>query len=232
MPERTVDAWVTAAICRRFPNALFWGPTQVPRGANWDFGVSLGPGKVLVLEDKATSPVRRTVIPPLDTHRVYIARNQLDEYCDHIEPGQRVPVFYVLPAPPWQGLPTGSSIVPDQAVTRTASPLGPFEDWAFVVRCTDLRLYLGPRQSLETHELPFGSCLSLASFIDEVARCRIGERINHEGDGLVGASTTPGQLRPDDSSASRGRGASEEIHKKTGSSLSVFIPAGDLPAWS
>lgn len=66
LPERTVDAWVAASICGAFPNALIWGPTQRV-AENWDYGVSLGDGKVFILEDKATTPVVRSAQLPLNT---------------------------------------------------------------------------------------------------------------------------------------------------------------------
>jgi hypothetical protein len=45
LPERTVDAWVSAAICSAFPHARIWGPTQAIDATNWDYGLSLGDGR-------------------------------------------------------------------------------------------------------------------------------------------------------------------------------------------
>jgi hypothetical protein len=85
-PERTVDAWVSAAICTVFPHARIWGPTQAISATNWDYGLSLGDGKIFILEDKGTSPVARTRRHPLLTHKIDVDRSQLDWYCDEVEP--------------------------------------------------------------------------------------------------------------------------------------------------
>jgi hypothetical protein len=90
LPERTVDAWVAIAICGVFPNARLWAPTQVIEDTNWDYGVSHGDGKIFIFEDKATTPVHRSRKLPLDTHRIYIDREQLDWYCDEVEPSLSV----------------------------------------------------------------------------------------------------------------------------------------------
>lgn len=85
MPERTVDAWVAAAVCNAFPEARIWDPTQAIRGRNWDRAIRLlGTGKIFIFEDQAT-PVARKRKTPLNTHRIDIGRAQIDWYCDEIE---------------------------------------------------------------------------------------------------------------------------------------------------
>ncbi len=232
LPERTVDAWVSAVVCRQFPNALVWGPTQVVQDENWDYGASLGDGKVFILEDKATSPVTRKRKAPLATHWIDIPRSQLNWYCDDVQPRVHVPVFYVLPAPPWTGTPTGSVVVPDQAACRVASPAGPFEEWAFVVAADDLRTYLGARRGLETVELPIASSRSLAAFLDEVRSCRLGYRVGGGGGGASAAMKGLDQGdRGRNNVASGPVARRDESDRRMGSALAVFVPAGDLPGW-
>lgn len=132
MPERTVDAWVAAAICERFPTAHLWAPTPIGDD-DWDAAADLGEGKLFLLEDKGTTFLLRSRKQPHEVHRITLNRAQLDRYCDEIDqPGQ--PLFYVLPSPPWSGVPTGP--VPAEAVGRFDSAAGPFIDWAWVIRAT------------------------------------------------------------------------------------------------
>lgn len=231
LPERTVDAWVAAAICRTFPGAHLWAPTQVPSDANWDYGASLGDGKVLILEDKATTPVRRKRKAPIETHWIDVPRSQLDWYCDHVEPALNVPVFYVLPAPPWRGEPTGSVVVPDQAVCRIASTHGPFEQWAYVVRSTDLRAYLGHRRGLETDELPIPASQTLAAFLEGIRRCEYGRRVSGLGEGVNAAMKGDEQGDVASVDVSQRRSRSDSSDRRMGSALGVFLPAADLPSW-
>jgi hypothetical protein len=232
LPERTVDAWVSTVVCRVFPNARIWGPTQVLEDTNWDYGVSLGDGKIFIMEDKATSPIERVRKAPLHTHRIEINRTQLAWYCDDVEPDLQVPVFYVLPAPPWQGAQTGSVVVPDQAICRTASPSGPFENWAFVARAADLRNYLGVRASLDTDELPLPTSISLEAFLDDVRSCRLGRRVTGTGEGATQALKGADQVGADDAiPASRSGRGLDRIEELTGSALAVFGPASDIPGW-
>jgi len=142
LPERTVDAWVSSAVCATFPHARIWGPTQNILETNWDYGLSLGDGKIFIFEDKGTTAVPRKRKSPLDTHRIYIDIDQLTWYCDRVEQATGVPVHYVLPRPPWIGN-SGSDVVPDQAICRVNSIAGPFAEWAYVCRSGDLRSELG-----------------------------------------------------------------------------------------
>jgi hypothetical protein len=121
MPERTVDAWVASAICTAFPAARIWDPTQAMKGRNWDRAAALlGEGRVFLFEDKGTTPVTRKRKAPLQTHRIDIDRAQLDWYCDEVEPTEDVPVYYVLPKPPWKGS-ASSGHVPEQVVSRVTA---------------------------------------------------------------------------------------------------------------
>lgn len=73
LPERTVDAWVTAAIVRRFANARLWCPTQ-NAVENWDEAVGLGDGKLFLLENKAPEDVDD------EDHRLTIDLDQLRRF--------------------------------------------------------------------------------------------------------------------------------------------------------
>ena len=232
LPERTVDAWVSGEICSKFPGALLWAPTQAGWN-NWDYGASLGDGKVFVLEDKATTPIERTRKHPRSTHRIDIPRRQLDWYCNEVEPQQGVPVYYVLPKPPWAGAWTGSPVLPDRAVCRMQSGDGPFSAWAWVVRCTALLAFLGTRNTLDTDKLPLAAsgCLSLQEFLDRVRICEIGKVVHGSGEGRRAASKVsfetvePGVAEPTES---RGRLERSDT-RLVGSALAVFVPAADLP---
>ena len=204
LPERTVDGWVTASICAAFERALIWAPTQLAVGANWDFGVGLGDGKVFILEDKATTASGAH-------HRLEIDRQQLDWYCDVVEPSHQTPVFYVLPRPPWQGPPTGCDVVPDQAARRAGHP--PFEEWAFVARCHAVRTQLAGRASINSQELPFLGCLTLRSFLTGIRDCEHGARV----------------IADDEPLPSRVTVNSEEAGRPRSSVLGVWVPAVDLP---
>jgi hypothetical protein len=179
MPERTVDAWVVDVIVRTFPNALVWAPTNVRSNENWDIAASMRDGKALILENKGTEPVERSKKAPLQTHRIHIDTDQLDNYCDVVEPTSGLPVFYVLPNPPWQGNPAGA--VPAEAGFRAHS-LQPFYCWSWVLSCTSLRNFLGfdassgdyDRATFCTHELPASGAITLGAFLQEVQECNYG----------------------------------------------------------
>jgi hypothetical protein len=94
------------------------------KGRNWDRAAALlGEGKVFLFEDKGTTAVTRKRKAPLHTHRIDIDRAQLDWYCDEVEPTEDVPVYYVLPKPPWKGS-VSSGHVPEQVASRVTSPEG------------------------------------------------------------------------------------------------------------
>jgi len=220
MPERTVDAWVAAAVCSAFPGARIWDPTQAIRGRNWDRAVRLlGTGKIFIFEDKATTAVARKRKTPLSTHRIDIGRAQLNWYCDEIEPGNGgIPVYYVLPNPPWKGSPDPVS-VPEQAACRVTSPAGPFTHWAYVIRCTTLRAALKGRRTVDTHELPLlPGAMPIADFFT-------GVRCGREGKWLPEHDELDVAMRPGDRDPRR---PVDRHHRHEGSALAVFAPAADF----
>jgi hypothetical protein len=219
MPERTVDSWVASAICAVFPDARIWDPTQAMKGRNWDRAfLPLEEGRIFIFEDKGTTAVTRTQKKPLKTHRIDIDVVQLDWYCDEVEPVSGIPVYYVLPQPPWNGG-AGSGHVPEQAACRVTSVAGPFPQWAYVSRCTDLRRELPGRRSIDTDQLPLPGGMTLAEFFEHVRHGKAGR-----------------WLSPDDEDArllhSPGRLAAEpEIERhnpRIGSALAVFVPVGNF----
>ena len=236
LPERTVDAWVSTAICSTFPHAQIWGPTQALDATNWDYGLSVGDGKIFILEDKGTYPIVRTSKFPLQAHKIDFDRSQLDWYCTEVEPHWGVPVYYVMPNPPWLGPHTGLP-VPHQASYRSSSAQGPFEEWAFVSRCHSLKKLLGTRSSLETHRLPSLGEHTLAEFLKGVRDCILGRVVS----GPTRASDW-NEERPDDQQENQQTlfsqstiGSPEtrrpEVAQRVGSALAVFIPSEDLPGW-
>lgn len=215
LPERTVDAWVASAITDRFPNARIWAPTQraMHDVNNWDYGVGLGDGKVFILEDKATE-WSTGAGPAGGRHTIMIDLRQLDWYCNTVEPEQGVPVYYVLPVPPWDGEPTGSPVLPNESAHRIAPR---FEGWARAVRCHFLRKYLAApahqrSRTLRAEDVPtIPGADTLGEFLDQVKKCERGARTPLDGR----------------------RGGPDEVFEQDQSlnvrPLAVFIAAADLP---
>jgi hypothetical protein len=90
LPERTVDAWVTAYVVERVPGALLWAPTQrqIP---DYDLATSLpGPGKLFVFENKAPQTAK--------AYHFILSVRQLWNYLRRAD--LRARTFYVLPCPP------------------------------------------------------------------------------------------------------------------------------------
>jgi hypothetical protein len=219
MPERTVDTWVASAICSVFPDARIWDPTQAMRGRNWDRAfLPLEAGKVFIFEDKGTTAVTRRRKRPLQTHRIEIGAAQLNWYCDEVEPASMIPVYYVLPRPPWNGG-AGSGHVPEQAICRITSDAGPFPQWAYVSRCSDLRQELLGRRSIDTDQLPLPGGMTLAEFFQNVRHGEAGKLLPPEEKDALRVRS-PGQLTAEP------EGTRQNLH--TGSALAVFVPVGYL----
>jgi hypothetical protein len=219
MPERTVDTWAALAICAVFPEARIWDPTQAMKGRNWDRSfLPREAGSVFILEDKGTTAVTRTRKRPLQTHRIDIGSAQLDWYCDEVEPASTIPVYYVLPRPPWTGG-ASSGHVPEEAACRIASDCGPFAQWAYVSRCTDLRRELARqrRRSIDTDQLPLPGGSALQDFLRDVRCGKAGRSLppdDRDVQRSTGGLSAEPEAVPDDSPA--------------GSALAVFVPADNL----
>jgi hypothetical protein len=217
MPERTVDAWVASAICSVFPDARIWDPTQAMKGRNWDrASLPFEEGKVFVFEDKGTTAVTRRRKRPLQTHRIDIDATQLNWYCDEVESANFIPVYYVLPRPPWNGS-ASSGHVPEQAACRIASDVGPFPQWAYVSRCTDLRRELSGQRSIDTDQLPLPGGMTLAEFFRDVRHGKAGRWLSPDDEDAL---RSPYRL-----TAAPG-GTPRNTH--TGSALAVFVPVHNL----
>lgn len=219
MPERTVDTWVALAICAVFPEARIWDPTQAMKGRNWDRSfLPREAGRVFIFEDKGTTAVTRTRKEPLQTHRIDITMAQLDWYCDEVESAGTIPVYYVLPRPLWNGG-ASSGPVPEQGACRIASNDGPFAQWAYVSRCTDLRRELTRRRrrTIDTDQLPMPGSMTLEEFLRDVRHGKGGR-----------------WLSPDDEDALRSTGEQPAEPERAlddspaGSALAVFVPADNL----
>ena len=174
---------------------------------------------VFIFEDKGTTAVTRTRKPPLQTHRIDIHGDQLDWYCDEVEPASMIPVYYVLPQPPWSGG-ASSGHVPEQAACRVTSDAGPFPQWAYVSRCTDLRDKLAGRRSIDTDQLPLPGGVKLAEFLQEVRHGRAGKWLAPEEKINVLPFRSTGRL----TAGPEGTRQSP----RTGSALAVLVPARDL----
>ena len=176
-------------------------------------------GKVFIFEDKGTTAVTRTRKRPLQTHRIDIGADQLDWYCDEVEPASMIPVYYVLPRPPWSGG-ASSGHVPEQAACRVTSDAGPFLRWAYVSRCTDLRRELSGRRSVDTDQLPLPGGMTLAEFLEDVRHGRAGKWLSpEEKDALPVRSPGP---------RVKAEVAGTRQNSHTGSALAVLVPVGNL----
>jgi hypothetical protein len=184
----------------------------------------------LILEDKGTTAVIRKRKKPLETHRIDINRDQLAWYCNQVELSTEVPVYYVLPQPPWFGDPTGSDVVPNQAICRVDSIAGSFAEWAFISRSGDLRAELGGRGSIYTDQLPFSGTQTLAEFFRRAKECEIGKGISGSGEPSSRIAKAPEEA---DQEPERvvDRTYNPDRLQYVSSALAVFLPAEDLPAW-
>ena len=131
-----------------------------------------------------------------------------------------IPVYYVLPQPPWSGG-ASSGHVPEQAACRVTSDVGPFPQWAYVSRCTDLRQELADRRSIDTDQLPLPGGMKLAEFLQEIRHGRAGKWLAPEEKIDVLPFRSPGRL-----TAGRAEGTLQS--PRTGSALAVLVPARDL----
>ena len=134
LPERTVDAWVSAVVTKKFPCAAIWAPSQMTPFENYDFDFNLGEGNLFILEDKGAFPRGKA------SHGIEITQPQLDDYCDTVEGEWEMAAYYVLPRPPRHTTPVQVKGTHTHVAHRIrSSDAGPFEDWAFVISCHDLR---------------------------------------------------------------------------------------------
>jgi hypothetical protein len=209
LPEHTVEAWVAMAIGSTFPNARIWSPTPPNLRSGWDRGVDLGEGKSFIFENKATELVK-----PGNDHVIEINHPQLDRYCELTREANQLPIYYVLPDPPWFVIPRQDTPIPVESVHRI-SPV-PFREWAWVVPCIELRDYLRGAHSIRTSVLPRRGWSTLASFLKEVKESRPARNSQ------VGESA-------DERSNSELSSGRESRNRDT--LMAVFIPKEDLPNW-
>jgi hypothetical protein len=146
MPEKTLEHWTSMYLARRFPNASLWWPAA---GEDIQFeGLPGRIGKSVMLEIKTTEWNGSK-----NQHRLTLDVEQLDAYQE-----SKIPVYYVLPVPPWSG-----SLIPGNpwlGVRRPSELLLPgsrwFGSWTFVVSAAHLWQHLdgkNNRQSQKTATL-------------------------------------------------------------------------------
>ncbi len=195
LPEHTVDIWVASAIARRFPGAATWAPSPRQDGGGiWDMGFRRWPldGKVVIFENKATVALTRPAPNGQPDHRVDIGWAQLSDYKAG-DPNVWQRLFYVLPWPPWQGVPAGPPVplLPTEANHAPASVA-----WLWVVKADALEAYLAAtgRRSLKSSEVS-GLGLNaqpLDAFLDDLADCeRISELAVWEGESMETGKSSP-----------------------------------------
>src|SRR6266496_187341 len=150
LPEHTVDCWVSSALTDAVPQARYWAPSQRDIN-NWDEAFSFGAGKAFILENKGTRPWGLQS----PDHAIRIDLDQLLRYVLNVP----VPVFYVLPAPPWPVSKILQALTPVAPVPRAArcrtgcstvrcpggfGPHGAFPTWTTVISAFDLVRLIGP----------------------------------------------------------------------------------------
>lgn len=131
------------------PQVRYWAPSQRDIN-NWDEALSFGVGKAFILENKGTRPMGAS-----SRHRIRIDTDQLLRYIFNFP----VPVFYVLPSPPWPASKLLQALspvapVPQVAHCRTGctakgcpggrGPHGAFPAWTTVISALDLARFIGP----------------------------------------------------------------------------------------
>ena len=143
IPEKTLEHWSSMYLARRFPRCQLWWPS-----VGEDISVESlpnRPGKSLLLEVKTTDWSKSRW-----EHRLTIDVEQLRIY-------QRspIPVYYVFPMPPWQGvLDEGHSWLAGKPRSSLINGgHGWFGDWLFVVRAETLWAWLGRRRSQDSATL-------------------------------------------------------------------------------
>lgn len=201
LPERTVDIWVVSQLIDIFPGVLLWAPTQ-RKPDNWDLGAHLGDGKTFILENKACDPVGHT-----GSHTVNIGRCQLEEYLHTIDP--YVPVYYVLPDPPWLDGPTGANWMPNQSGHRSTCG-----GWLWTIRATDLMAHMTGASTSTFRTDAFSlwaETTSLGNFLSGLKKCEFGE---------LWRRALKERTRQTDQLAHGGR--------FPGSALGVFVPKSNL----
>lgn len=128
LPEKTLEHWTSLYLASRFPNGNQWWPT---RGE--DVRVALrasltSPGKLLMLEVKVP---RWTGTG----HQLSISTEQLQRYLDN-----KLPVFYVLPVPRWDGSLDPATTDPRPAALWWRQRSGNwFGNWTYVLSAADVR---------------------------------------------------------------------------------------------
>lgn len=151
-------------ISHRFPMGGLWWPASGEDIHVEDLGTL--PGKAVLLETKVPE------LLPDDTHITTIDLAQLRKYV-----ATGLPVYYVLPEPPWDGtLITSGWLGPERRADLAYLRSGRrwFGKWTYVCLASDLLSYLSPEIDQKTASLRSLSRLkhwSWREFWSEMARC-------------------------------------------------------------
>ncbi len=242
LPEHTVDCWVSAEVLTSFPNALLWAPTQ--RGAdNWDTAfATYGSGKAFILENKGCLTARNS-----DNHRIEIDTEQLDSYTTW----SPIPVYYILPDPPWTasssiGTLTRSAPAPFMAACRQGHfcertnhlrfPHPPFSEWSYVVEARILADHLNHwslpgdtkfrKRSLYLSEIPGLHPPTLREFLCGISECIYGGPFHKNLASFKSwRSLETHQMAPDSEHSARARNTLRSDDRvRQGSPLAIFLP--------
>lgn len=143
IPEKTLEHWSSMYLARRFPDCQLWWPS-----VDEDITVqtlSSRMGKSLLLEVKTTDWNWQR-----GEHRLTIDVDQLARY-----QGSPVPVYYLLPMPPWREVLTdGHAWLNGRARSELVSPgHGWFGHWVFVTHARTLWAWLGNRRAQKSATL-------------------------------------------------------------------------------
>jgi hypothetical protein len=129
-------------LARRFPTATLWWPAA---GEDIRFeGIPSRPGKSVLLEVKTAEWDASKC-----QHRLTLDVEQLGAYQE-----SRVPVYYVLPVPPWAGeLSAGNPWLGTRRPSEILQPgSGWFGDWTFVVSAQELWRHLDGKKNRQAQK--------------------------------------------------------------------------------
>lgn len=186
LPERTLEAWVSIVVARRFPNARIWAPTAASTD-DWDVAADVaGDGKVFVLENKGCAPSEANFRPPRTRPADHLIRIDMQQLRAYVGNRRLAPLtYYVLPVPPWSGVPsrprwpferdapTPPIILPGEAGARRGC-----ERWIRVVAARELEALLSTGRPADHRTVHSDQVLAvgvtLDVFLRRVRRCEIG----------------------------------------------------------
>jgi hypothetical protein len=250
LPERTVDAWVTAYVVEQVADALLWTPTQ-RQSPDYDLAGSLpGPGKLFVFENKA--PYTKG-----GAHGFHLPVRQMWNYLCDARLSSRT--FYVLPCPPF-GVEEVSGgrgaaelltrdLIPERARSRLAGhrwhPTVGCEEWFRVVPVLDLwrKLLRDPppvpgdpywpkRKRGEARTAPQGAPAKEALSPSCSVLTAIGDSLEKFMDGILKCDRSELRIDPEQTNNADIFAADGDNESPFHQALVTFAPASSLPGWT